>query len=273
MARINIEDDIHKDKRFIKLIIALDGDLDRAIGALVRAWTLGQKHWKNNKSRIPLREWKDQEINPAIIEVGLAKIIDGSVHVCGAEEQFAWLNQRVLAGAKGGRARPSKINNLAASGGKRSLDPAKPLTPTPTLSPTLSLFPSPPQTPEENKTISRKSKISGPSGVKVWESYREAYKTRYGVEPLRNAMVNKFCQTVVKSVGEEDGINLVKFYLSHNEAFYLKVTHSLNILIRDLQPLMTQMKRGKKFTNNDIRQFEKSQHYRDQMDRIDKGEL
>lgn len=122
MARINIEDDLYKDRRFIKLIAKL-GSLEAALGSLILAWSLGQKHWKKDRSRIPKSEWDAQELKSEIIEVGLAKIIEGSVHVCGAESQFDWLLQRVEAGRKGGlksgKTRRSDINNLAASGAKR----------------------------------------------------------------------------------------------------------------------------------------------------------
>ncbi len=72
MARINIEDSIHTDRRFLKLIQAV-GCADRAMGALVRAWMLAQKWYLSPEQMIPLEEWQKQEIPDAVIECGLAK--------------------------------------------------------------------------------------------------------------------------------------------------------------------------------------------------------
>lgn len=97
MARINIEDSIYKDSRFIKLVLKT-GDLEKALGALVRAWTIAQKWYLSPHRMIPKKVWYDSEINPHILEVGLAEIIDDFVRVRGADEQFVWLKQRQDAG-------------------------------------------------------------------------------------------------------------------------------------------------------------------------------
>lgn len=99
MARINIEDSIYKDFRFIQLAMKL-GDIDRAIGALVRAWTLAQSRYLKHDGHIPLEEWAQQNIRDEIVTVGLATIINGHVYMSGTESQFSWLRQRSDAGKK-----------------------------------------------------------------------------------------------------------------------------------------------------------------------------
>jgi hypothetical protein len=124
MARINIEDSIYRDNRFIKLTIKL-GNLDTALGALVRAWALAQKYYLSPHKMIPKAVWDEQEINQEIINVGLAEVVEVDfIRLKGADEQFAWLRQRQESGKLGGL---KSLRNSQAVG-KRSVSGSKPLT-------------------------------------------------------------------------------------------------------------------------------------------------
>lgn len=101
MARINIEDSLFRDHRFMDFIIKMKNP-DAALGALVRAWILAQKWYLTPEKTIPIADWEKQRLPSEIIEVGLAEISDGKVRVVGIDDQFAWLEQRVIAGRKGG---------------------------------------------------------------------------------------------------------------------------------------------------------------------------
>lgn len=103
MARINIEDAIFRDHRFLTLAIKL-GDPDRALGALVRAWCLAQKWYtKSEDRRIPIDDWHKQLLPKELLETGLVESNGQSVRVAGADEQFSWLLERAEAGRAGGR--------------------------------------------------------------------------------------------------------------------------------------------------------------------------
>ena len=100
MARLNIEDSIYKDIRFIELIVKM-GSVDAALGILVRSWALAQKWYLKGSGNIPIDEWNKQKLNDAILTVGLASIVDEKwVHVAGKEEQFKWLKQCSDAGKR-----------------------------------------------------------------------------------------------------------------------------------------------------------------------------
>ena len=62
VARINIEDSIFKDSRFIKLTIRM-GDFHKALGALVHAWIVAQKWYLTPERMIPKSEWKEQDLS------------------------------------------------------------------------------------------------------------------------------------------------------------------------------------------------------------------
>ncbi len=110
MARINIEDSLYQDTRFIDLYIKLNS-VEMALGCMVRAWSLAQKWYLTESRMIPIQEWKKHKINQEIINSGMAEIIGDFVRVAGADDQFAWLAQKVEAGRKGGLAtRYKKLN-------------------------------------------------------------------------------------------------------------------------------------------------------------------
>jgi hypothetical protein len=99
MARVNVEDSIFIDGRFMNLVLKL-GSPDTAIGALVRAWRLAQEYFLRDDThgKIPLKVWKQQGMNDTLFDVGLARTENDLVYVSGSETQFAWLNQKSDAG-------------------------------------------------------------------------------------------------------------------------------------------------------------------------------
>lgn len=102
MARINIEDSIFKDERFIKLCIAL-GSRQNAIGALTCLWIEAQKHYLK-LGEIPDEDWVKADLNEQLVICGLAKKTLTGFKAAGQDEQFAWLKQSQEAGKLGGKA-------------------------------------------------------------------------------------------------------------------------------------------------------------------------
>jgi hypothetical protein len=131
MARINIENGLFQDQRFINLVIKL-GDIDKAIGCLVRSWILAQKWYLKPEKFIPEQNWAEQHIPEDIITCGLAERIGNLIKVKGIDEQFSWLTQRFNAGIKSGLTRSGNRQNERPL---TDVDGREPLT----LSPSLSL--------------------------------------------------------------------------------------------------------------------------------------
>ncbi len=96
-------------------------------------------------------------------------------------------------------------------------------------------------------------------GGEVWEAYRSAYLTRYGVEPVRNAMTNANCSQLVKRLGADDAQAVVRFYLTHGKAYYTSVAHSLKACVFDAEALVTQMRTGQRITQTQARQADQGQ--------------
>lgn len=95
-------------------------------------------------------------------------------------------------------------------------------------------------------------------GSSIWEAYREAYFQRYQVEPVRNATTNSQCAALAKRLGEA-AVEVVRFYLSHNDGYYLRSQHPIGLCLAQAESLHTQWQRGVAVTASQVRQFE-NQH-------------
>lgn len=94
---------------------------------------------------------------------------------------------------------------------------------------------------------------SQPSGVSLaWQAYADAYHCRYGVTPVRNATVNGQLARLVGLVGA-DLPQLARFYVQHDNAFYVRCQHSIGALLKDYSGLYTQLHRNVTVTENDVK--------------------
>ena len=110
--------------------------------------------------------------------------------------------------------------------------------------------PDPDPDPEKMKKKKREEKIiknysalkdcAPPSnGTMTWASYAEAYRSRYEVDPVRNAKVNSRMKQLVERLGSTDAPIVAAYYVSLSDPFYLKTRHSVDILVRDCEALHT----------------------------------
>ena len=291
MARINIEDSLFKDGRFLDLCIHY-GDRQRALGAIVWAFIVAQKFFLSEESErlIPLNEWKRQKCDDKLIEFGLAETKDKGIYVCGSEDQFAWLLQKQAAGKalsekkiraleKARVARWNKLENSLngserdQNGSERDLNGSEALTLTPTLPLTHTLTQSLTHSRKEeyiSGEVSKKQKADwSQENKKIKESFVEAYRKRYGIDPLtENATFNSQVANLRKRVGTDDAIALVQFYLTHTDSQYLTKTHSFGLCLRDAETLMTQMRKGQAITSRNVKAFEQNIAFKEQWDRL-----
>lgn len=93
-------------------------------------------------------------------------------------------------------------------------------------------------------------------GVMVWAAYHDAFVTRHGTEPKRNAMTNAQAAGIARRLGVDDGMDVVRFYVAQNDAFYLKAMHPLSLCLKDAEGLYTKMKSGKTLTTKAAQKVE-----------------
>lgn len=107
----------------------------------------------------------------------------------------------------------------------------------------------------------------------VWDNFSEAYKKRWNHEPTRNAMVNRQISQFVDRIGVADAPEVIKFYVSHNDSYYVKKTHQVGLALKDAETLHTQWKKGLQITSTKMRQFEKHQEHDDIREAIREGKI
>lgn len=260
MARINIEDSLFRDSRWLDLIIKT-GCQHRALGLLARAWILAQEHWLEY-GHVPAKAWlKDLNI---LIDVELAKrLSDGNVYVKGSKTAFGWLEQRVAAGRKGGltkRVQGEATAKRPLDPAKHTLDPAKPLT----LSPPLTLTqiiknktkeekpaqaPSPPigsdlSVSPTNLEFSDSKKPTGKAVATFIAAYCDAYRERYGARPEIVGKDTGIVNRLLRAVGPLRATQIVQAYLQMGDRWFLTKAHDLATLEANLTKVSTALQTG-----------------------------
>lgn len=110
LARINVEDGLWSDPRFMKLCIKT-GDQFRAIGLVVLAWKLAHKFWCPSKLPIPEKDFLDAGLDSALIDCGLAEHTPNGVRMKGSEKHFSWWFEKQKAGKRSAQARKKKYGS------------------------------------------------------------------------------------------------------------------------------------------------------------------
>ena len=98
-----------------------------------------------------------------------------------------------------------------------------------------------------------------PVGSDVWSAYRASYFAAYGVEPVRNAKANTLCKQLVQRLGGDGAVSVVKFFLTHRQAYYVTRLHPLSACVADAEALHTQMLATHRVSSSDAREQDKSQ--------------
>lgn len=139
-------------------------------------------------------------------------------------------------------------------------------------------------TPKEEKNRINKNRIeqskldsSQPQAVRsskptngslVWNAYSEAYEERYKVKPVRNRTTNSQAKALSERLGVENACEVVRFYLTHNDSFFVRDQHPIGLCLSKAEALHTQWQRGKPVTSIMANQFAKQKHNTDAFDRV-----
>lgn len=130
---------------------------------------------------------------------------------------------------------------------------------------------------EEEKKEERKKKSCGqvetvPAPAKsslAWAAYAGSYRERYRSEPVRNRQANALMCQLVDKLGADEAPSVAAFYVTHNNPFYVKKLHPLNLLVLDAEGLRTQWFTGRKMTSSEIRQAELKDDAQEQVKRVE----
>lgn len=114
------------------------------------------------------------------------------------------------------------------------------------------LPPAKPKKPKAEKTEQQQT------NAQVWVAYRDAYQARYGIEPVRNAMVNKQVSLLVSRIGA-DAIKVAAWFVNHRNAFYIQKGHTIGVLLADCEKLRTEWATGQQMTAKTAKQLDNTQ--------------
>lgn len=274
MARINIEDDIYKDIRFITLI-AKTGDVNTALGALVRAWSLAQKYYLDSETDrlIPKVEWKKQGMLDTILEVGLAEELENGIKVSGSEKQFAWLLQKSKAGKKSVELRRNnKENKKRTPVNVRSteLNGSERLGTSSSISFSTSNSSSNSFKNLVSKETKSQNKNFAPKTSEFIKKYCELWKTKHGSNPPITGKDTGIAKRICKTLSDVKITQYLEAYFQMPDAWYIKKRHPIEIFESQLKEIAAFSETGEFITKKQMYDADKTVGIRAQLARIEK---
>lgn len=119
------------------------------------------------------------------------------------------------------------------------------------------------QTPPSKKTRAIRARVAKPEPPTnaTWSAYAEAYRSRYGVDPVRNAKVNGVLANLVQRLGTEASPHVARHYVWHNRSLYVGAKHPVDLLLRDAEGLHTEWASGRTVTDTQARQMDRKQNH------------
>ena len=111
-----------------------------------------------------------------------------------------------------------------------------------------------------DKKLAEKSKKSVPVTGETWDAYSDAYRKRYGTNPVRNATVSGQLAQFVKRIGIGESPHVARFFVFHNNNFYVQKMHTVGLLLADAEKLRTEWATGRVMTSVEARQTDSRQN-------------
>lgn len=229
MARINIEDSLFRDRRFLQLCIAV-GDPDRALGMMVNAWLIAFDYWKQDRKNIPRQAWLERCLNDSIIECGLARVVnDDEIYVCGTQEHHEWYHQRVAAGKKGGLKSQEKKSSTAQAKASK----LKQKQPSSSVSFSFS------NSISDSNLLSDDLKNRAPGNFFI-PGYIKNWEAKYGTRPIMSAKDFGIAKRISNSLAgrtESEIEKLITTYFTADEPWFKTKAHDLSTFEQNLGKL------------------------------------
>jgi hypothetical protein len=302
VARLTIEECWWTDPRRSALGRLVGGE-DTADVIAVRAWKVAQEYWKRNRLPVPQDIFDCLQGAAELIQVKLAVVRDDGVYVRGSSDYLDWaFEQRELAraaGKKSAEARRAKLGSAQPkprTGAERPSNGPRTKPNDSELSVSVSVSGSDSVSDSGFELIAPGSEKSAAAGASAsagcgdagkggfnpdggsatalaWRAYRDAYAKRHGQAPPWNAKTAGQLKQFVSRIPASDAPAVAEFYLSHGGYRYASAMHPVGLLLMDAEKLYTEWSTGRKVTQSQARQSDKTAGYQSQLERIASGEL
>lgn len=297
MGRINIEDSLYKDLRWQRFSMHV-GDLYRAKGMLLTAWTIAQDNWIKYRA-IPIKAWP-KELDPLIDFELAVRLNVGSeefVYVKGSKEQFRWIEQRSKAGSSKSekkiksaeKARETRKNKkervLNGSSEKHSvkserslneterketgLNGSEPPTHSLTLSHALSLSPSSGSVSKKDSVLSEHSK----KAQLFIGTYCQLFKARHGSNPKILGKDSGIAGRLAKQLSDDDIKRLLTAFFSMPDSWLFKAKHPIAAFEMKLNEIVVFANSGNFTTKTQAQQADAFATNAVLLDQVRRGEV
>jgi len=94
---------------------------------------------------------------------------------------------------------------------------------------------------------------------KAWGAYSEAFKAKYGVEPIRNAKVMGQLKQFIERVGQNDAPDILRFYLQQHDRWTVQNGHTVGIALHQAEKLAAGFRGAKMMTEKEARRIDEKQ--------------
>lgn len=115
------------------------------------------------------------------------------------------------------------------------------------------------QTKSLTTSMTSTTKDSLSPTMNAWRGYSEAFYAKYKVEPQRNARVMGQLKKFVEFVGSADAPEILRFYLTCNDQWYVKNMHSVGIALSQAEKLAAGYRGARVFTTKEAQQIDSMQ--------------
>ncbi|MDE2106644.1 MAG: hypothetical protein KGL39_56030 [Patescibacteria group bacterium] len=97
-----------------------------------------------------------------------------------------------------------------------------------------------PSAPKKTRALSSDETALQAVCRETWASYSEAYMTRYGADPVRNAKVSAQVKQFCQRIPATEAPIVAAFFVGHNAPFYVQKGHPVGSLLADAEKLRTE---------------------------------
>lgn len=275
--RINLDDSFFTDPRIAALASFANEEIYTAMGRLTKLWWFCSNQRKYVLSAREVEIWTGHlgsagDYAEFMTGASLAEKTEDGYRISGVAERITYLDAFERGRSAGGKARAAAARDdkgrLVSSrdAGENQLQLDKSPAGTSNTSCSSSSSPSSSSSvsssTSDSKTKSYRKSPSAPAAagksVPVWSSYSEAYKKRWGVEPLRNAQQNALACKLVDKLGEDIAPKVTEFFCRHRDRLYTNAKHPLTLLVRDAEKIYTEWATGRMSTSGEAQQEDRT---------------
>ena len=92
----------------------------------------------------------------------------------------------------------------------------------------------------------------------TWDAYANAYRMRYGTDPIRNRSVNGKLAQLVEKLGRDESPQVAAFFVGSNDRFICQRMHDIGLLLNQAESFRTQWYTGRSMTATRAQQIDRT---------------